>query len=105
MISYMVNERTRELGIRIALGADSRAISYLVLERGARLLLPGLALGIAGAWALTRLLGGYLYETSAYDPIAYGAALTLLTLVGLFACLLPARRATRIDPVVALKHE
>jgi macrolide transport system ATP-binding/permease protein len=103
VMSYSVSQSTRELGMRMALGAGMRDILRLVLSRGLRLTLAGIALGGVAALLLTRLMSTLLYKVSPRDPIAYGSALMILIAVALLACFLPARRATRIDPVRALR--
>ena len=95
---YAVSQSTRELALRMALGASVSDLLRLVLSRGLALTVGGLILGAAAAFALTRLLANRLYQVSPHDPIAFGSALIVMTIVALFACLLPARRATRIDP-------
>jgi putative ABC transport system permease protein len=102
-ISYAVTERTREVGIRLALGADRGDILRLVLARGAVLAGAGIAIGIACALALTRLLGTLLYHVSATDPFIFAAGAASFLLVALAASYIPARRATRIDPVETLR--
>jgi macrolide transport system ATP-binding/permease protein len=103
VMSYSVSQSTRELGVRMALGATVRDLLRLVLSRGLRLTIAGVAIGAAAAFLLTRLMGNLLYKVSPRDPIAFGAALIILIAVALVACFLPARRATRIDPVRALR--
>jgi ABC-type antimicrobial peptide transport system permease subunit len=103
VMSYSVSQGTRELGLRMALGADAGSVLRLVLSRGLRLTTAGVALGAIAALVLTRLMGNLLYQVSPRDPIAYGFALLVLLGVALLACFLPARRATRIDPVQALR--
>jgi predicted permease len=103
VMSYSVSQGTRELGLRMALGADAGSVLRLVLSRGLRLTTAGIALGAIAALVLTRLMGNLLYQVSPRDPIAYGFALLVLLGVALLACFLPARRATRIDPVQALR--
>jgi putative ABC transport system permease protein len=105
VISYTVAQSTRELGIRVALGAQPRDILKLVVGQGFVLVLLGTALGLAGAVPLTRLLAGMLYEVTATDPLAFSSVALLLLGAALLACLIPARRATRVDPLVALKCE
>jgi macrolide transport system ATP-binding/permease protein len=103
VMSYSVSQGTRELGLRMALGADAGSVLRLVLSRGLRLTTAGIALGAIAALVLTRLMGNLLYQVSPRDPLAYGFALLVLLGVALLACFLPARRATRVDPVRALR--
>jgi len=103
VIAYSVAQRTAELGIRMALGADQGDVLKLVVGHGLRLTVTGIAIGLAGALALTRLMSSLLYQTSATDPIAFLASALLFTVVAVLASYLPARRATRIDPTQALR--
>ena len=103
VMSYSVSQATRELGMRMALGAGARDILGLVLSRGLRLTIAGIAIGGVAALLLTRLMGNLLYQVSPRDPIAFGVALIILLAVALLACFLPARRAMRVDPVQALR--
>jgi predicted permease len=103
--SYTVNRRTNELGIRLALGADRGALLRLVLREGLQLTVMGLAIGCAGALALTRTLSSFLYGISAADPLTFAGIAVLLAVVALMACLIPARRAAGTDPMVALRYE
>jgi len=105
VISFFVGQHTREIGIRLALGARPTDILRQVLGRGGRLTAIGIGAGFAAAFALTRLLAGMLYGVSATDPLTYMAVAALLVLVAMLACYLPARRAMRLDPVVALRSE
>ncbi|HKP12946.1 MAG TPA: FtsX-like permease family protein, partial [Blastocatellia bacterium] len=105
VMSYTVTQRTRELGIRIALGARTPDVLRLLFGQGLRLILTGLALGAVGALVLTRWLRSLLFGVSAGDPQTFVMAAALLAVIALIACLLPARRATAVDPVEALRSE
>jgi putative ABC transport system permease protein len=105
VISYNVAQRTREMGIRAALGASERSLLRLILDRGVRLTIIGLAIGLAGAIALTRLLATLLFGVGARDPATMVSVALILAGVAIMASYLPARRATRVDPVVALRYE
>ncbi len=105
VIAYLVALRTREFGIRMALGADSGEVLALVMYRGAVVVALGLAFGMAGAATLTRLLRTLLYGVGAIDPATFGSTAALLAAVALFACLIPAIRAARVDPAIALRVE
>jgi predicted permease len=103
VMSYSVSQSTRELGMRIALGASVKDLLSLVISRGMRLTIAGIIIGAIAALILTRLMGNLLYQVSPRDPLAFGLALVVMIAVALIACFLPARRATRIDPVRALR--
>jgi putative ABC transport system permease protein len=105
MMSYAVNLRINEIGIRMALGAQRRDIWRLIVGRGAKLAITGVAIGLGGALALTRLLSSLLFEVRASDPATFGAVALLLAVVALLACCFPARRAMRADPMIALRYE
>jgi predicted permease len=105
VMSYSVSQGTRELGLRMALGAAGGDVLRLVLSHGLRLTTAGILIGAIAAFVLTRLMGNLLYKVSPHDPLAFGSALVVITISSLAACFLPAWRATRIDPVQALRNE
>jgi predicted permease len=105
VMAYSVGQRTQEIGLRMALGASSPSILGMVLAAGLKRLLLGLALGLAAAFGLTRVIAGLLVRVNPADPLTFAGISLLLAAVGVFACWLPARRAMRVDPAVALRHE
>jgi putative ABC transport system permease protein len=105
VIAWLVTERTHEIGVRMALGAQLGDVLRLILGQGMRLVGLGIGLGLAGALLLTRLMKTLFFEVSASDPLTYGSIVLLLVSVALLACLIPARRATKVDPLVALRYE
>jgi predicted permease len=105
VMAYATTQQTHEIGIRLALGAQPRNVLYLVLRRGVRLAGVGAAFGVAAALALTRLMAGLLYDVSSTDPVTFSCVVILLLAIALLACYVPARRAMRVDPIVALRYE
>jgi len=105
VISHLVGQRTHEIGVRMALGAQPRDVMRLVLGQGLRMAFLGLVIGMAAALALTRLMASQLFGVSSHDPLTFATVGVLLTVIALLACYVPARRAIRVDPLVALKYE
>src|SRR6202050_1116442 len=105
VLSYLVGQRTHEIGIRIALGAQRQNVLMLILGEGTKTALIGVGIGLAAALVVTRLMSSVLYGISATDPITFAAVAVVLVLVALAACYIPARRAMRVDPIIALRYE
>jgi ABC-type antimicrobial peptide transport system permease subunit len=105
LLSYLVNQRTREIGVRMALGAQPGDILRLVAGQGMKLTAAGLALGLAGSFAAMQIVARFVYQAQAVDWVALGAAALVMAAVALAACALPARRAARVEPLVALRYE
>jgi putative ABC transport system permease protein len=105
VIAYSTARRTHEIGLRMALGAAARDVLKMVLWQGLRFLAAGIAAGLAASFALSRIIAGQLWGISAYDPLTLAAVVLLLIIIGTLACWIPARRATRINPLAALRCE
>jgi putative ABC transport system permease protein len=105
LMAYSVSQRVHEVGIRIALGAQTGDVLKLIVGQGLKLVLIGVAVGLAGAFALSRILSTFLYQVTATDPITFGAVSVTLIAVAFIACYIPAHRATKVDPIVALRYE
>jgi putative ABC transport system permease protein len=105
VLSYSVNQQTREIGIRMAMGAQSGGVLRLIVGQGMRLAAAGLVLGLLVAFAAMRLLGSLLFGVSAHDPLTFAAVSTVLAIAAVMACYIPARRATKVDPIIALRYE
>jgi putative ABC transport system permease protein len=104
-MAYSVSRRTREIGVRVALGARSGDVMGMVLGQGLRTVLLGVVIGVASSLAVTRVMHSLLFGVSATDPLTFIAMILLLVSTALVACYIPARRATRVDPMVALRYE
>ena len=105
VISYSVAQRTHEIGVRMTLGAQPPDVLRMILGQGGKIALVGIVIGIVVAFGLTRLMSGLLFSVSPSDPATFAAVAGLVGLVAIFACYIPARRAMRVDPIVALRHE
>jgi putative ABC transport system permease protein len=105
LMAYSVEQRTQEIGIRLALGADSRSVKHMVVFQGMRLAVVGVVVGIAASFGLAKLISSLLFGVTAWDPAVFVTAPLVLTLVALIAAWIPARRASRVDPIDALRYE
>jgi putative ABC transport system permease protein len=105
VLAYFVTQHTQEIGVRLALGAQRVNILSLVLKRGMSLVIAGIAIGLAAAFGLTRLMAGIVFGVNVGDPLTYGLVALVLLAVAALACFIPARRASKVDPLVALRYE
>jgi ABC-type antimicrobial peptide transport system permease subunit len=105
VMSYVVTQRTHEIGIRMALGARRSEVLKLIVGKGLALALAGVALGLGASFAMTRLMKDFLFGVEPSDPLTFGVIALLLTIVALVACWIPAHRATKVDPLTALRHD
>jgi len=105
VLAFLVSRRTREIGIRIAMGAQRRDVLWLVLKEGAKFAAIGIALGLTGALIVTRWMSSELYGVSSADPLTFGSVAFVMVVVTMLACYIPARRAMTVDPLVALRYE
>jgi len=105
VLAYSVRRRVREIGVRMALGAQRMDVIRMILGQGVRLTLIGVVIGVAVALVLTRLMASQLFQVSATDPLTFGGVAVMLVLVAMAACYIPARRAAKVDPMVALRYE
>jgi ABC-type antimicrobial peptide transport system permease subunit len=105
VLSYMVGQRTKEIGVRMALGAQRVDVLCMVLRDGARMTLVGVVVGVVGAMGLTRLMASMLFGVKPMDPLTFIAVTSLLCAIAMLACYVPARRAMKVDPMEALRHQ
>jgi ABC-type antimicrobial peptide transport system permease subunit len=105
VMSYLVEQQTQEIGVRLALGAEPARVAGMVLARATRMMAVGLGIGLVAGWLLARFVGAFLFKGDPHDPIVYAAAVAVLVAAGLAAAFIPARRASRVDPVVALRAQ
>jgi ABC-type antimicrobial peptide transport system permease subunit len=105
VLAYSVNQRTREIGLRMALGAQQAGVLRWIVREGMLVACAGIAVGLVGAWALSRVLATLLFGIQARDPLTFGVVALLLGAIALAACLVPAWRASQVDPLVALREE
>jgi putative ABC transport system permease protein len=105
VLAYSVRRRVREIGVRMALGAQRLDVIRMILGQGVRLALIGVAIGVVAAFVLTRLMASQLFEVSVTDPLTFGGVALMLIVVAIVACYIPARRAAKVDPMVALRYE
>ena len=105
VLAYSVNQRTREIGVRMALGATPRRVLNLVVNEGMKMVLAGVAIGMVGGLALGRTVSSLVFGVPVHDPLTFVLVAVVLTAIALAACIIPARRAARVDPMVALREE
>jgi ABC-type antimicrobial peptide transport system permease subunit len=105
VVAYTVSQRTQEIGVRLAIGAERHDVLALVVGGGMKLALVGVAIGLAGALGLSRLIATMLFSVTPFDPVSYAATAAVLTAIAALACYVPARRAVKVDPIVAMRQE